>query len=105
MEMCSLRDAAEGFEVMGVSVYGASLDDVQDMRSFAEKQKLGFQLLSDPDGSAGRKYGVLKDGASWTGRVTFVIDDKGVLRKIDEGVNVRSHGEDLLLLVEELMAE
>lgn len=103
--MCSLRDAAEGFEVMGVDVYGASLDDVKDLKAFADKQKLEFQLLSDPDGSAARKYGVLAEGASWTGRVTFVIDDAGVLRKIDNNVKVGSHGEDLLFMVEELMAE
>ncbi len=103
--MCSLRDAAEGFEVMGVDVYGASLDDVKDMKAFADAQKLQFQLLSDPDGSAARKYGVLAQGAKWTGRVTFVIDDAGVLRKIDKGVSVKTHGEDLLLMVEELMAE
>jgi len=90
---------------MGVTVYGASLDDVKDMKAFADAQNLGFQLLSDTDGSAARKYGVLAEGASWTGRVTFVIDDEGVLRKIDEGVQVKTHGEDLLLMVEELMSE
>ncbi len=103
--MCSLRDAAEGFEVMGVDVYGVSLDDVQDMKAFAEAQKLNFKLLSDPDGGVARKYGVLAKGARWAGRVTFLIDDEGVLRHVDDGVQVKSHGEDLLLKVEELMFE
>jgi len=34
-----------------------------------------------------------------------VIDDRGVLRKIVDKVHVRSHGEDLAVMVEELMAE
>jgi len=101
--MCSLRDAAIGFEEMGVTVYGMSLDDVGDMAAFAEAQELNFLLVSDPDGSAARKYGVLGDGARWTGRVTFVIDDKGILRHVDREVSVKSHGEDLVLQVADLM--
>jgi len=103
--MCSLRDVAERLEEQGVRVYGASLDDVKDMAAFVKKEKLNFQLLSDPDGSAARKFGVLAKDAKWTGRVTFVIDTDGVLRNVDDGVKVRSHGEDLVQLLEELMAE
>ena len=103
--MCSLRDVAKQLEAKGVKVYGASLDGVKDMAAFAKEEKLNFQLLSDPDGSASRRYGVLKTDAKWTSRVTFVIDAKGVLRKIDDGVKVRSHGPDLVAAVEELMGE
>ncbi len=65
-------------------------------------QKLNFQLLSDPDGSAAKKFGVLPEGASWTSRTTFVIDNAGVLRAIDNKVKVDAHGEDLVELIREL---
>ena len=92
----------EDFEELGVDVYGLSLDDVGTMERFAEQQELNFMLLSDPDGSAGRKYDVLPEAARWTSRVTFVLDDKGVLRHIDGKVKVDSHGSDLLELVADM---
>lgn len=103
--MCSLRDVANQLEQKGVKIYGASLDGVKDMAGFVEKEELNFPLLSDPDGSAARRFGVLKKDAKWTGRVTFVIDPEGVLRKVDDGVKVRSHGADLIASLEILMGD
>ena len=85
-------------------VYGLSTDDVKSQDQFAKEQELNFQLLSDPDGSMARKYDVLWREA-YTKRVTFVIDPKGVLRAIDDGVQVKSHGADLVALLERLQAE
>ncbi len=103
--MCSLRDVAKELEAKGVKVYGAALDGVKDMAAFVKKEELNFPLLSDPDGSAARRFGVLKNDAKWTGRVTFVIDPKGVLRMVDDGVKVRSHGADLIASLEILMGD
>jgi peroxiredoxin Q/BCP len=86
-------------------VYGVSLDSVADQARFHEEQELNFPLLSDPDGSAATKYGVLPGDARWASRVTFVIDGKGILRAVVDDVKVNTHGEDLVLLVEELMLE
>lgn len=85
-----------------MKVHGASLDSVADQAKFHEQQELNFPLLSDPDGSVAAKYGVLPEGASWTARVTFVIDPKGILRAIDDKVQVTSHGDDLIELIESL---
>jgi len=79
-----------------VQVLGLSLDDVQAQAKFVEQQKLNFPLLSDPDGSAAGKLGALMKDKPYAARVTFVIDDKGVLRLRDEGVKVDSHGKDLV---------
>jgi len=75
---------------------------VKELAQFAEKQKLPFALLSDPDGSVATKYGVLDPSGKYAQRVTFVIDDQGVLRKVLDKVDVKTHGEDLAVLVEEL---
>ncbi len=83
-------------------VYGLSLDDVSDLKKFAEAQTLNFELLSDPDGSAAAKYGVLPPNGRFTQRVTFIIDDKGVLRHIDKEVDVNAHGMQLADLIVEL---
>ena len=74
---------------------------MQDLAKFHEAQELNFPLLSDPDGSAAGKFGVLGD-RGYARRVTFVIDGKGVLLHVDEAVQVASHGEDLVAVLEEL---
>ena len=84
-------------------VYGISLDDVETQGKFAKAQKLNFKLISDPDGSGADKYGVRR--GRYTRRVTFVIDEEGVLREIDESVDVSSHGSDLASLIAELQEE
>ncbi len=79
-----------------------SLDSVEDQALFHADQELNFPLLSDPDGSAAAKLGVLPEGARWTKRVTLVIDEKGILRAIDDQVQVATHGDDLVDLVQDL---
>ncbi len=101
-EVCSMRDALGDLETIGARVYGISLDSVKDQAQFAEKHGLSFPLLSDPDASAARKYGVLDPTAQYTKRVTFVIDDQGVLRKVLDKVSVQTHGADLAALIDEL---
>ena len=89
-------------EVVGIEVFGISLDSVNDQKRFHTEQELNFPLLPEPDGSAARKFGVLTKDGRWASRVTFIIDDKGVLRAIDKSVKVNTHGEDVILRVEEL---
>jgi len=72
------------------------------LAAFAKAQELNFKLLSDPDGSVARKYGVLT-ARGYANRVTFVIDDKGVLRHIDQQVKVDSHGIDIAEVVRRLV--
>ena len=76
-----------------------------EQAQFVEKNKLTFPLLSDPDGSAAIKYGVLDPTAQYTKRVTFVIDDGGILRKVIDQVDVSKHGEDLAVMIDELKAK
>lgn len=87
-----------------MQVFGISLDDVNAQKKFAEEHELKYPLLSDPDGSAAAKYGVLRErrGRKSAGRLTFVIDDKGVLRGIDQEVKTNSHGADLTKLITSL---
>ena len=71
------------------------------LAAFVKTEKLGFELLSDPDGGVARKYGVL-GRRGYAKRRTFLIDDQGVLRHVSEKVDVRTHGADLVELVRKL---
>ncbi len=81
---------------MGVQVLGMSLDDVKSQGQFTKEQNLNFPLLSDPDASASARLGVLMEGKPYTNRITIVVDDRGVVRLVDTGVKVESHGRDLV---------
>jgi thioredoxin-dependent peroxiredoxin len=94
--VCSLRSAAEDLEALGATVYGASLDDVASQARFVKEQELTFPLLSDPDGSAAAKYGVLMAERGFSARVTFFVDPEGVLRHVDRSVKPDTHGADVL---------
>jgi len=84
-----------------VNVYGLSLDDVAAMKKFHTDQELNFSLLSDADASAAAKYGVLSQ-RGFANRVTFVVDEYGVVIYVDESVDVSAHGSDLAGKIAEL---
>jgi peroxiredoxin len=68
------------------------MDDVRGQAAFHAAQKLDFALLSDPDGSVAGKYGVLARNGRYPQRKTFLLDADGVVRHIDEKVDVTQHG-------------
>lgn len=105
MEVCSLRDAANAFYSSEIRVFGISLDSVALQKQFHEREELNFPLLSDPDGSVAGKFGALVKGRPFANRLTYVIDKEGVLRAIDDKVDVSKHGQDLVELIEGLEAE
>lgn len=79
-----------------------SLDDVASQAKFVKEQSLNFPLLSDPDGSAAGRLGVLMADKPYTNRITLVVDDKGVVRMVDTKVNVEAHGRDLVEAIQKL---
>ena len=74
-------------------------------KQFHTQQKLTFPLLSDPDGSVAKRFNVLPEGKAYTARVTFVVDPTGVVRHVDRGVQVATHGADLAAVLKKLTAE
>ncbi|MBX3379765.1 MAG: peroxiredoxin [Phycisphaeraceae bacterium] len=46
---CAYRDLASEFAALGVSIYGISTQTPDYQREFAERNHLGFELLSDSD--------------------------------------------------------
>ena len=79
-EACAFRDAYEDFVAAGATVVGVSSDSEGAHRRFAERRRLPFVLLSDPDGATRKAYGVRPTLGLVAGRVTFVIDGAGIVR-------------------------
>jgi peroxiredoxin Q/BCP len=82
-----------------------STDEVAAVQAFAKAQGASFRFLSDPDAGVAGKYDCVLPGRGMAKRVTFVVDGKGVLRLVDDGVKVDSHGMDLVEAVRRLQAE
>ena len=101
-EACGFRDDLSAFKKAGAQVVGVSCDSVASHAKFAAKYELPFMLLSDEDKAVVEKYGVYKDkvlyGRKFKGieRTTFVIDRKGVIRKIFPKVKVDGHVAEVL---------
>jgi peroxiredoxin Q/BCP len=80
-ESCSFRDSHEAFIDAGAKVVGIRSDSVESHKAFAEKYNLPFTLLADTGGAVRKQWGVGRTLGVIPGRVTYVIDPEGVIRR------------------------
>ncbi len=105
-EACAFRDAYEEFAQAGAVVIGVSGDTLQRHKSFADKQRLPFLLVSDGDGSLRKDFGVPKTWGLFPGRVTYVIDRGGVVRHVfNSQFTADRHVTEALEIVRQLTRE
>lgn len=81
-ESCSFRDSHQDFVDAGAKVIGISGQGVDSHKRFAEKHDLPFTLLADEGDEVRKRFGVSKTLGVLPGRVTYVIDPEGVVRKV-----------------------
>src|SRR3954465_14858633 len=82
------------FEKLGVQVVGLSADDVESHKNFCKKFSFTIDLLADPQMKLLKSAGVGQSeykGTMYWDRTTFLIDDKGTLKKIYNKVNPDGH--------------
>jgi peroxiredoxin Q/BCP len=87
-EACGFRDAYEQFQAVGAEVVGVSSDSQASHQAFAAKHRLPFPIISDPDRTLRKLFGVPNPLGFLPGRVTFVIDKAGVIRLAFSGLLV-----------------
>jgi thioredoxin-dependent peroxiredoxin len=81
-EVCAFRDDFEEFGKLDAAVIGISSDSVESHDAFADKHNFPFSLLSDEGGKVRKLYGVPSTLGLFPGRVTYVVDDQGVVRHV-----------------------
>ena len=102
-EACGFRDSYEEFKNLGAEVIGISGDSQGSHDAFAREHKLPFILLSDPDGSVRRAYGVKKTLGLFAGRVSFVIDKDGIVRHVfSSQARATAHVDEALTVLKSL---
>ena len=105
-EACAFRDAFADYKKRNIKVLGVSLDSEASHKKFAAKYKLPFTLLADTDHAISDAYGVYGQkkfmGRSYMGvnRMTFLIDEKGKIKKVFEKVKPEEHAQDVLAAFE-----
>ena len=101
-EACSFRDAFSKFKKQGITILGVSPDSEKYHQKFVAKYKLPFTLLADTDHSIADAYGVYGEkkfmGRTYMGihRTTFLIDEKGKIKKVFEKVKPEDHADEVL---------
>jgi peroxiredoxin Q/BCP len=105
-EACSFRDSYDVFTSLGAEVLGVSSQSVESHKSFATHHGLPFILLSDEKNEVRKLYGVPATMGIIPGRVTFIIDKKGVVRHVfSSQYQPEKHIEEALKILKELEKE
>ena len=104
----SFTATKQEFDDANIAVVGVSADDVESHKNFCNKFSFTIDLLADPNHELLSAAGVGQSdykGMMYWNRTSFVIDPKGVLRKIYEKVNPEGHERVLLNDIKAMRAE
>ena len=108
IESCNLRDNYSLLKKNGFEVGGVSPDTAQTQKKFEIKYKLPFPLIADTSHDVLEKYGVWDQkklfGREYMGvlRTTFIIDEKGIIKKIFFKPKNKAHAEEIITAWKEL---
>ncbi|MDN5724866.1 MAG: peroxiredoxin [Propionibacteriales bacterium] len=101
-ELQELRDLSAEFAACGARVLGISCDSMFSLRTFAEAESFGFDLLTDhwPHGQIARAYGVFDESAGVALRGSFVLDAQARItwRVVNQIGEARAMSDHLLAL-------
>ena len=101
-EACDLRDHYKELQDAGYALLGVSADSQKKQRNFSEKYSFPFPLLADEDKQVIEAFGVWGPkkfmGREYDGihRMTFIIDENGVVERVIEKVKTKAHAAQIL---------
>jgi len=107
-QACGIRDSKKEFEALNAVVLGISPDAPARLQKFIDRDQLNFDLLADEDHAIADAYGVwgLKKfmGREYDGihRITFIINEEGVLKHVMNKVKTKTHHDDVLEVLHSL---
>lgn len=101
-EACNLRDNYKALLKKGYEVLGVSTDTEKSHQKFIAKEKLPFRLLADVDKKLHEAFGTWVEKSMYgrkfmgTARVTYIINEKGIIEEVIEKVDTHNHTEQIL---------
>ncbi len=102
------RDLYPKFKKLGVQVFGVSRDSLRAHENFRKKFEFPFELIADPEETLCTLFDVIRMknmyGKQVRGieRSTFLVDEKGILRREWRKVKVPDHAAEVLAAAGEL---
>ena len=96
------RDEFQKFEEKNIQVIGCSADSPKKQKKFCNKQSFQYPILCDESHEMLEAYGVWGKkkfmGREYMGisRMTYVIDEEGIIIQVYEKVKTISHAKDIL---------
>jgi peroxiredoxin Q/BCP len=87
------------YDAAGINIVGVSADDTASHKNFTTKFAFKIDLLADTESGLMKALGLGQ--SEWKGmkfweRTTFVVDPKGIVRKVYEKVDPEGHEKVLL---------
>ncbi len=105
IESCGFSAKNADFAKLNTVVIGISTDKLDDQAKFTEKEKLEIPLLADPGQKVTKAFGAFNADRKMASRYTYVIDKKGIVRKIYTKVTPADHPAEVLKYVKENLAD
>lgn len=102
VQACNLRDNFAELKKAGIEIIGVSPDNAVSHKKFETKFELPFKMIADPEHEVIEAFGVWGPkqlyGKEYMGvhRTTFLIDEKGIIRKVFEKPNSKEHADEIL---------
>ncbi len=110
VQACNLRDNYKDLKKAGFEILGVSPDSERRHQKFSQKNELPFDLIADTERKIIDKYDVWGEkqlyGRKYMGlfRTTFLIDEKGIIRKIFDKPKSKQHSTEIINAWKELDA-
>ena len=102
VESCNLSDNYKMLTEKGYEVIGVSADSQKKQANFKKKFKFPYPLIADEDKEVINAFGVWGPkkfmGREFDGihRITFVIDENGIIDKVIDKVKAKDHASQIL---------
>jgi len=102
VEACNLGENYPELQTAGYEILGVSADSQKRQQNFKNKFNFPYPLLADVDKSVINAFGVWGPkkfmGREFDGihRMTFVIDENGIIEKVIDKVKAKEHSNQIL---------
>ncbi|MDZ4820697.1 MAG: peroxiredoxin [Planctomycetota bacterium] len=101
IECKNMKENGEAIRAFDVAYFTASTDTAEDNKKFAESLELDYPILSDPEKTTAKAYGVLGVGG-YAKRHTIYIGADGKIKHVETKVDVKNTAKDIADKLKEL---
>jgi peroxiredoxin len=101
MNLASLRATADSMRALGAQPYGVCPDGVPALRTLAERERIGFPLLSDLTREISQLFGMYDDRNQAIQPGIVIVDARGIVRMTLQGPSL--HADEVLQMVKHVV--